>query len=329
MASSSSSSGGRGPTILDHTNFERFLDSVTPCLHLHSIPPGRVHGVDSNSVVVDEPVSYFKLADLWQGFDQASAYGVGTRVLLDDGDVVTQYYTPYLSAIQLYTNKPYPSASAEVVRCDSDNSWSDDNESEKVSRSMSDNSSPTWEDHSHLTTDRSDKRGHVYLSYCEFASPFWRIPFYDKIMEFAQTRPELMTLTSLDLSPSSWLAILWYPIYNIPSQKRSKDLSTIFLTFYTLSSSFLGDQQTSDKGRTPAIKIFQQKKSKEAKNEMIYLRPFGLSTFKLSGNTWTMKESDVQKMSSLQTAADSWLKDLNFSHHDFSFYLNQSAEVHK
>uniref|UniRef100_A0A7N0TFV1 Uncharacterized protein n=1 Tax=Kalanchoe fedtschenkoi TaxID=63787 RepID=A0A7N0TFV1_KALFE len=223
------------------------------------------------------------------------------------------------------------------VRCNSDISWSDDNESEKVSRSTSnDDSSPTWEVHSNGTAENnsslsSDKRGHPYLSYSEFASPFWRVPLYDKVLELAQTRPELMTLKSVELSPSSWMAVLWYPVYNIPSQRRSKDLSTIFLTFYTLSSSFLDNQaiiEREDKVRVPK-KSLQQRKSKAAGKKMICLRPFGLSSFKMCGNTWTQTESDLEKISSLQSAADSWLKQLGFFHHDFSFYLTHPSEVHK
>ncbi|KAL9683386.1 hypothetical protein QQ045_015208 [Rhodiola kirilowii] len=360
----------RGFSILDHTNLDRFLDSVTPCLPLHSIPQvagyqrlkpvqvagqvagaflgelhftfcewvresreevlheSGIHGINTNWLPVgDEHVPYFKLGDLWQGFDQASAYGVGSRVLFDNGDVVTQYYSPFLSAIQVFTNIPYASA-----RCDSDILWSCENKSEKVSRSMSNNLSTNPEALPNgITENRSsqsnENRDYIYLNHCEFTSPFFRIPFYEKIMELAQSRPELMTLNSIELSPQSWLSVLWYPIYNIPSQKRSKDLSTVFLAYYNLSSSCLGDQaipETHDEGKSP-----EKENPKEAKKDMICLRPFGLSTFKMSGNTWTKNESDQQKISSLHNAAASWLKHLNFFHNDFTFYLNQPSESHK
>uniref|UniRef100_A0A7N0U3D4 Uncharacterized protein n=1 Tax=Kalanchoe fedtschenkoi TaxID=63787 RepID=A0A7N0U3D4_KALFE len=323
------SSSASGHSLLEHTNLERFLDSVTPCLPLHSVPRSRIHGVNSNWLPVgDVPVPYFKLSDLWEGFDEASAYGVGSRVLFGNGDVVTQYYSPFLSAIQLFTNKPYGSA-----RFSSDISWSDDNESEKVSRSTSNHSSPTWEVQSNGAAENnssvsSDKRGHAYLNYCEFGSPYWRVPFFDKLMELGQTHPELMTLKSVELSPSSWLAVVWYPIYNIPSQTRSKDLSTIFLTYYTLSSSFLGSEAITEREdkRREAKNSLQQKAPKEAKKKMICLRPFGLSTFKMCGDTWAKNESDAEKISSLQSAADSWLKQLSFFHHDFNFYLTHPSE---
>lgn len=47
----------------------------------------------------------FNLGDLWDRYAEWSAYGAGAEVLLHDGDRVDQYYVPYLSAIQIYTNK--------------------------------------------------------------------------------------------------------------------------------------------------------------------------------------------------------------------------------
>jgi len=52
-----------------------------------------------------DKVEYFTLQDLWDCYYEWSAYGAGTPVMLEDGETVTQYYVPYLSAIQLYTNK--------------------------------------------------------------------------------------------------------------------------------------------------------------------------------------------------------------------------------
>lgn len=53
-----------------------------------------------------EDIEYFRLADLWDCYDEQSAYGFGTQVDLNNGETAMQYYVPYLSAIQIYTNKP-------------------------------------------------------------------------------------------------------------------------------------------------------------------------------------------------------------------------------
>ncbi|KAJ1402681.1 hypothetical protein SESBI_27867, partial [Sesbania bispinosa] len=52
-----------------------------------------------------DTIEYFTLKDLWDCYYEWSAYGAGTPVMLESGDTVIHYYVPYLSAIQIYTNK--------------------------------------------------------------------------------------------------------------------------------------------------------------------------------------------------------------------------------
>jgi hypothetical protein len=86
----------------------------------------------------------------------------------------------------------------------------------------------------------SDRLGYLYLQYFERSAPYTRVPLMDKINELAQRYPGLMSLRSVDLSPASWMSVAWYPIYHIPMGRTIKDLSTCFLTYHTLSSSFQG-----------------------------------------------------------------------------------------
>ncbi|CAN1328891.1 hypothetical protein LINPERPRIM_LOCUS34531, partial [Linum perenne] len=172
-------------------------------------------------------VEYFTLSDLWDCYDEFSAYGAGTEVVLENGESITQYYVPYLSAIQLFTNKSVSAGSDEL------------------SRSLSDTSAKTWDtvsDDSSYENDgsspNSDKLGSLYCKYVETCSPYWRVPLREKVAELAIKHPGLMTLKNVDLSPASWMAVSWYPIYHIPSRRGEKDLDTGFLTFHTLSSSF-------------------------------------------------------------------------------------------
>eukprot|EP00258_Populus_trichocarpa_P029780 XP_024445799.1 uncharacterized protein LOC18107913 isoform X3 [Populus trichocarpa] len=194
-------------------------------------------------------VEYFTLGDLWDCYDEWSAYGAGTQVVLSSGDTIMQYYVPYLSAIQIYSNKSVVASRDsreynDVVEFESD-SWSDDSMSDKLSRSLSNNSSKTWDtisedssfDHEGSLSMR-DKLGSLSFQYFEISSPYWRVPLLEKITELARNKPGLMTLKNVDLSPASWMAVAWYPIYHIPSQGNEKDLSSCFLTYHTLSSSF-------------------------------------------------------------------------------------------
>ncbi len=50
-----------------------------------------------------EVTPFFNLGDLWNSFDEWSAYGAGVPLMLNGDENVVQYYVPYLSALQLYT----------------------------------------------------------------------------------------------------------------------------------------------------------------------------------------------------------------------------------
>ena len=47
---------------------------------------------------------YFILNDLWESFREWSVYGAGIPLVLNGIDSVSQYYVPFLSAIQLYVD---------------------------------------------------------------------------------------------------------------------------------------------------------------------------------------------------------------------------------
>lgn len=65
---------------------------------------------------------FFNLADLWDSFDEWSAYGAGVPLVLNGEESVVQYYVPYLSALQLYTlpsRRPdYPHGHRYCSSCD-------------------------------------------------------------------------------------------------------------------------------------------------------------------------------------------------------------------
>ncbi|PRQ41474.1 hypothetical protein RchiOBHm_Chr4g0447281 [Rosa chinensis] len=151
----------------------------------------------------------------------------------------------------------------------------------------------------------------------------------DQINELAQIYPGLMEFQSLELSPCSWMAVAWYPIYQIPVTRNVKELSAYFITYHTLSS-FQGLHSTisenNDKfqcidtlGKDHGSKTLERD---ESKGEMA-LPPFAAATYKMHGELWTTPEtSDKEKIGFYLNAANSWLKHRKFRHHDFiSSYL--------
>ncbi|XP_015883863.3 uncharacterized protein LOC107419626 isoform X2 [Ziziphus jujuba] len=334
-SSSASNASAAAASLSDYSNLERFLQCVTPTVPSRNPPhtPGK------------DRIEYFTLRDLWDCYGEWSAYGVGTPVLLNSGETVLQYYVPYLSAIQIYSNKSVVGSrsrreDSDIAEFESD-SCSDDSGSDNLSRSLSNNSSRTWDvvsEDSSFDQESScpmrDRLGHLYLQYVEMSSPYWRIPLTDKITELAQHHPALTTLKSVDLSPASWMAVAWYPIYHIPSRKSEKDLSTCFLTYHTLSSCFQECVVEND-GRAlhkdmcccgSSTDAMIGEKLREDGSGRICLCPFGLATYKMQGDLWLKPETcDYAKIIDLYSAADSWLKQLSVHHHDFNFFTFHSA----
>ncbi|GJN40584.1 hypothetical protein PR202_gb29818 [Eleusine coracana subsp. coracana] len=217
---------GRPPS-----NLQCFLDCTTPAVETHILP--KTHGrlsTDAWYHTEVDSLEYFNLADLWEQYYEWSAYGAGAMVQLPRGDKVVQYYVPYLSGMQLYTNKVL-TASRSFGEDNGMDFWSDDEDNEKMSRSWSSTSDDSLFNCDVLVGNRR-RPGHLYFEFFEVGSPYGRVPLIDKGF------PGLTSLKSSDLSPASWMSVAWYPIYHIPYQRNVKDLSACFLTYHTISSSF-------------------------------------------------------------------------------------------
>nr|GMD66177.1 Pyridoxine/pyridoxamine 5'-phosphate oxidase [Ipomoea batatas] len=119
-------------------------------------------------------------------------------------------------------------------------------------------------------SSEAEQHGHLYFQFCDTVSPYWRIPFIEKIAEFAEVHPGLMTFKTTDLSPASWISVAWYPIYQIPTKGNHKDrLSTCFLTYHALSSSSIRGGVNSDKdGNKKGKKVLEMVKGEEGNHNI-------------------------------------------------------------
>ncbi|CAH9099259.1 unnamed protein product [Cuscuta epithymum] len=300
------------------SNLERFLNCTTPVVNSQYLPKSEVGSLNRlwhHPVESGEGFEYFTLADLWSCYDEWSVYGVGVPIRLDNGENIVQYFIPYLSALQIFTT----GASINSLRDESDSSCetrdsysdslSDESESDKLSRwdgSSSDEYDGLLQSNSRL--------GYLYFQYFERSSPYGRIPLMDMITSLAQRFPGIMTLRSVDLSPASWMAVAWYPIYHIPMGRTSKDLSTSFLTFHTISSSFQESELDDE------LNSVSRKRKGGAG---IAVPPFGLASYKMQGDVWVLDKSgkEQERLMSLLSIADSWLKQLGVQHHDFNYFV--------
>ncbi|RVW20467.1 hypothetical protein CK203_110138 [Vitis vinifera] len=126
------------------------------------------------------------------------------------------------------------------------------------------------------------------------------------ISDLAFRFPELKTLRSCDLLPSSWVSVAWYPIYRIPTGPTLRDLDACFLTFHSLHTPMKGAQSEMD--GVPEIS----------------LPVFGLASYKFRGSLWTPNGGrDCQLTNSLLQAADDRLRLLQVNHPDFLFFCRR------
>ncbi|XP_073279616.1 uncharacterized protein [Primulina huaijiensis] len=313
--------------VSKQSNLDSFLNCTTPVVPSRFLSKSEMRKLNKLWHPWErEKVEFFTLGDLWDSFDEWSACGLGVPIISDGGHNLTQYFVPYLSAIQIFTSssssidlrdrEDMDSTSTETRNSSSD-SFSDESESEKLSRWDGCSSEEGLVDQESFWN--SDERlGNLYFQHFETSSPYERVPLVDKVNSFSQRYRGITTYRSVDLLPASWMAVSWYPIYHIPMGRTIKNFQTCFLTYHTLSSSFQDSSELEDN-----IENFEGRR--KLGGESISLRPFGLATYKMQVDVWISDKNgeDGERLASLLSVADSWLKQLRVQHHDFNYFMGR------
>ncbi|KAJ1287665.1 hypothetical protein BS78_02G028400 [Paspalum vaginatum] len=278
-----------GTSLGIHSNLRCFLESITPIVKAHRVPNAPYLSLSNNYCAnITEGGKYYYLGDLWNRFYEWSTCGVGTSVCIAPGEKMVQYFVPYLSAIQLYTNRTMVPTSQ---RCNGYNHHGVINE-------MDTNG---YQSQSHMSDE-------LLFKYFEHGSPYERVPFVDKVYELSYDYPSLTSLRSVDISPSSWMSIFWYPTSHVPT-KNKKDMDTCFLTYHILSTF----------EEIVALDIVHA-------SDHVALAPFGLATYKLDSKVWaSTNSSDQEHIATLFDAAHSWLRKKNIYHHDFNYFSHRCS----
>lgn len=328
---------------LASSNLSQFLEYTMPTVPVQHLSKNCIwDGSAKRCPSTDaDSIPFFYLSDLWETFNEWSAYGAGVPLVLNGEQTVVQYYVPYLSAMQLYVRSAarpqlrFRKLGEESDISDSDfrdtsSETSSDGESETVratrrcrtSWCTSQTSSSLRRSSSCSLLDEerceAENRGELLFEYFEHAVPYSRVPLLDKISSLARQTPELSTLRSLDLLPTSWMSIAWYPIYRIPTGPTLQDLAACFLTFHSLSTPLEGGSQQYEKGSH----------QNGLRSDKYVLPSFGLGSYKLRGAFWTSVGNLERRLASdLQNSAGYWLKDLRVRHPDFEFFMSHNNRV--
>ncbi|XP_021291968.1 uncharacterized protein LOC110422409 [Herrania umbratica] len=329
-------------TGVSRSNLERFLESTRPSVTAQYFSKKTMRGRRTCDV---EFQPYFTLSDLWESFKEWSAYGAGVPLVLDGSDGVVQYYVPYLSGIQLYSESMQANAKLRLSGEESDGDYYRDSSSdgssdyeidkgikfprEQRSRfnltndihfgvssfSISDENSTLHEGFFSDDSEAGNSRDRLLFEFFEHDTPYSREPLADKIFDLACEYSGLKTLRSCDLLPISWISVAWYPIYRIPTGPTLKDLDACFLTYHSLCTPIEG----SGSGQTPFV-VYPDKADGIPQ---ISLPVFGMASYKFKGSMWTQNGvSECQHANSLMQAAENWLRLHQVNHPDFQFFAS-------
>ncbi|KAJ3694447.1 hypothetical protein LUZ60_009927 [Juncus effusus] len=302
-------------------NLDRFLESTTPSV------PARYISKNSGRIWNEcetDMVPFFTLDDLWESFEEWSVYGAGVPVNLHGFKSMVQYYVPYLSAIQLYTESNSPHSECRQGG-DSDGDSYHDSSSDMSSSSDIEQerlmiNAQLMFDHLNLKDSDLPFQDGIFTNppptyeFFEKDPPHTREPLSDKICSLAVEFPALRTLRSCDLLPGSWFSVAWYPIYRIPIGNTLRDIEACFLTYHHLSLPIKGVESE-----------FGPKINFKKEGPVMKLPTFGLANYKFRPNIWAPHRSEKQTAFSLLQSADKWLRALDVSHPDYQFFDSNSS----
>ncbi|XP_052188049.1 uncharacterized protein LOC127798491 [Diospyros lotus] len=278
------------------TNLDRLMEALTPHVPVHYSSMESQDTASDKGNQVLEKLPYYCLKDVWKEITEWSFYGVGVPLMLKGTDSVVQYYFPTLSGIQLYVD---PSKLPSRLRNNAESSSESTSIGSKMSR-LSLNPSSSNE------AGNSSSCGVLVFEYLERESPFVRKPLIDKIFSLTSDHfPELMTLNSCDVLPTSWICVAWYPICRIPLGSTLRELDTAFLTFHNLSTQSRGNDQPWFHGPSDGNRHVDEASMK------ISVPVFGLASYKLWGSIMAPTDPhECQQASNLWEAASQWLSHL-------------------
>ncbi|MCO5609158.1 hypothetical protein L7F22_063380 [Adiantum nelumboides] len=238
---------------------------------------------------------YFRLKDLWECFSEWSTVGLGVPITLPSKEHLTQYYVPYLSAIQLY------SSGTKVVRLN----WFSIMYRAPIALNKFGNSGTNEMKVEVKACQR------LRYEFMEDKQPRERIPLYFKVQKLADTVSHVLkSLCSNDLSSSSWMSVVWQPIHRIPACITIKDVGSTFLTYHSLSTAFFDDSREV----TRSLRLVVPNETS------IALEAFGVAAYQLKGHVWTSEHANQKLYGRLKASSQAWLDQLRVRHPDFEFY---------
>lgn len=175
----------------------------------------------------------------------------------------------------------------------------------------------------------------LLFEFFETTSPHEREPFTDRIQQLATSCcPELLTLNSSSLHPSSWYSVAWYPLYRFPSNGSNiKELNASFLTFHSISAAPHPQNPRSAETRPQppvipqqaqhALTLRQHALAEERDCGTVALEAFAFMPYKLQGAMWADPSHNKSVYGPMIAAAQAWVQRRKCKHPDLDFFADR------
>ncbi len=176
----------------------------------------------------------------------------------------------------------------------------------------------------------------LLFEFFETSCPHEREPFTDRIHQLAAgCCPELLTLNSSSLHPSSWFSVAWYPLYRFPTNGSNiRELNASFLTFHSMSAPLEpGSPRPVETRPQPpqmplpaqqAFAVQQASVTQESGCPAVTLEAFAFMPYKLSGRMWADPMQNKGVYEPMMAAAEAWVQRLcKCTHPDLRFFADR------
>ena len=178
----------------------------------------------------------------------------------------------------------------------------------------------------------------LLFQFFESTSPHEREPFTDRIQQLAAgCCPELLTLNSSSLHPSSWYSVAWYPLYRFPSNGSSiRELNASFLTFHSMSAPRTADSPRTTENRPQPPQLPQPAQQALAARQAavqgsspkaVVLEAFAFMPYRLQGHMWADPMQNKSVYEPMMAAAQAWVQRRRCKHPDLHFFVERKQPL--
>jgi hypothetical protein len=253
------------------SNIEAFVASATPVFATNANARARE---------VSTSTSTYALSELFDAFEEPSAFGAEVPLRLQEGEDVSQYYVPFLSGLQLFKRDESGGTVSAYEFFEKASPYSRAALRETIGTILDEN-----EELRSLTSD--DLAPNSWMSVAWY--PIYRIP------------------QGTMLHDVQGCFLTYHALY--VGELRDGDIACP-----------LPPKMSETQEELIEKRVSRAKETAGENAQVHVLRPFGLSMYKMQGDVWAASESVTEWMNALMDGAYTWLRARKTVHPDYEFF---------